>query len=158
MIRGFNQALPHRVSFRETHHRQEVFVFLDDEGPKAALPQVALGLVDMMIMADVTGQQPLDPPAQVTLFLRLQDYMEMIRQEAVGENFDRMDLAGLDHQINEESIAFFLPENSVPTGPPVINVVDKRTSQSPADSGQTLFPPGKFPVSIFDERVGNNSP
>jgi hypothetical protein len=46
LIRGFNQALPHRVSLHETHHRQKVCVFLDDESPEAVLPQVAFGFVD----------------------------------------------------------------------------------------------------------------
>jgi hypothetical protein len=46
LIRGFNQALPHRVSLHETHHRQKVCVFLDDESPEAALPQVAFGFMD----------------------------------------------------------------------------------------------------------------
>jgi len=46
LMRGFNQALPHRVSLHETHYRQKVCVFLDDESPEAALPQVAFGFMD----------------------------------------------------------------------------------------------------------------
>jgi hypothetical protein len=115
LIRGFNQAPPRRVSFDETHHRQEVFVFLDDESPKAALPKVAFGFVDLMMMVDVTGQQPVDPPAHNTGFLRSQDHMEMIRHEAVGENFYRIDLVGLGHQFKEELIVLFRPENFLPT-------------------------------------------
>ncbi len=132
-------------------------VLLDDESPEAVLPQVAVGFVDLMMMADVTGEQPVDPPAQITGFFRLQDYVEMSRQEAVGENFHRMHLLGLSHQFNEESIVLFRPENSAPTISPVINVVDKTTFQSPADSGQTLFLLGNLPGPIFDEPVRSNS-
>jgi len=125
LIRRFNQALPHRVTLHETHHRQEVCVFLDDESPEAVLPQVAPGFVDLMMVVDVTGQQPVDPTAQFTGFFRLQDHMEMIRHEAVGENFNRMDLPGLSHQFNEELIVLFRPENFLPTVPVVEYVVYK---------------------------------
>ena len=127
MIRRSNQAFSHRVSLHETHHRQKVCVFLDDESPEAVLPQVAFGFVDLMMMVDVTGQQPVDPSAQITGFFRLQDQMEMIRHEAVGENFHRMDLLGLLHQFNEELIVLFRPENLLPTVPVVVYVVDKPT-------------------------------
>jgi hypothetical protein len=149
LICEFNQAPPHRVSLHETHHRQKVCVFLDDERPETVLPQVAFGFVDLMMMVGVTTQQPLDPPAEIADFFRLQDYVEMIGQQAVGENFHRMDLLGLSHQFNEELIVLFRPENSLPIVSPVINVVDKTTSQSPAGSGQTLLPLGKFPVPIL---------
>lgn len=78
-----------------------------------------------MMMVDVTGQQPVDPPAQITGFFRLQDHMEMIRHEAVGENFSRMDLLGLLHQFKEELIVLFRPENFLPTVPVVEYVVYK---------------------------------
>jgi hypothetical protein len=78
-----------------------------------------------MMMVDVTGQQPVDPPAQFTVFFRLQDNMEMIRHEAVGENFCRMDLLGLLHQFKEELIVLFRPENFLSTVPVVEYVVYK---------------------------------
>jgi hypothetical protein len=104
-----------------------------------------------MMMVDVTGQQPVNPPAQITGFFRLQDRMEMIRHEAIGENFHRMDLLGLGHQFNEELIVLFRPENFLPTVPAVEYVVYKLARQSPSDPGQTLLPLEKFPVPIFDE-------
>jgi hypothetical protein len=158
LIRGFNQALPHRVSLHETHHRQKVCVFLDNESPEAVLPQVSFGLVDLMMMAGVTAQQPVGPPAQIAAFFRLQDYVEMIGQQAVGKIFYRIDLPGPGHQLNEELIVLFRPENFLSTISPVINVVNKTTFQSPAGSGQTLLPLGKFPLPIFDEFVKSNSP
>jgi hypothetical protein len=78
-----------------------------------------------MMMVDVTGQQPVDPPAQITGFFRLQDHMEMIRHEAVGENFSRMDLLGLLHQFKKELIVLCRPENFLPTVPVVEYVVYK---------------------------------
>jgi len=119
---------------------------------------VALGFVALMMMVDVTGQQPVDPLAQNTGFFRPQDHMEMIRHEAVGENFYRIDLAGLDHQFKEELIVLFRPENFLPAVSAVEYVVYKPTRQSPGDSGQILLHLKYFPVPIFDERAGSNSP
>ena len=101
------------------------------------------------MMVDLTGQQPVDPPAQFTGFFRLQDHMEMIRHEAVGENFNRMDLLGLGHQFNEELIVLFRPENFLPAVPPVVYVVDKLPRQSSVDSGQRLLSSGKTSLSLF---------
>jgi hypothetical protein len=78
-----------------------------------------------MMVVDVTGQQPVDPPAQIAVFFRLQDYMEMIRHEAVGEDFNRMDLPGLGHQFNEELIVLCRPENFLPAVPVVEYMVYK---------------------------------
>ncbi len=72
------------------------------------------------MMADVTGHHPVDPPAQITGFFRLQDHMEMTRHEAVGKNFSRMDLLGFGHQFYEELIVLFRPENFLPTISPVV--------------------------------------
>jgi hypothetical protein len=116
---------------------------------ETALPQSGLRFVDLMMMAGVPAAG--GPAADPGIF-QLQDQMEMIRHEAVSENFNRMDLPGLLQQFNEELIVLFRPENSLPTVSPVINVVDKTTSQSPADSGQTLLPLGNFPVPIFGRK------
>jgi len=126
-----------------------MFIFLDDESPEAALPQVAFGFVDLMMMADVTGQQPVNPSAQITRFFRLQDHVEMIGHEAVGKNFHRMNFLGLFHQFKEELIVLFRPENLLPTVPLVGYVVDKSICQSPDDSGQKLLSFGKFSLSLI---------
>jgi hypothetical protein len=110
---------------------------------------VAFGFVDLMMMVDVTGQQPVDPPAHNTGFLRPQDHMEMIRHEAVGENFYRIDLVGLGHQFKEELIVLFRPENFLPTVSVVEYVVDKPTCQSPVDPGQRMLSSGKNCLSLF---------
>jgi hypothetical protein len=78
-----------------------------------------------MMVVDLTGQHPVDPAAQITGFFRLQDRVKMIRHEAVGENFNRMDLFRPVHQFNEELIVLFPPENFLPAVPVVENVVYK---------------------------------
>jgi hypothetical protein len=110
---------------------------------------VAFGFVDLMMMVDVTGQQPVDPPAQNTGFFRPQNDMEMIRHEAVGENSYRIDLVGLGHQFKEELIVLFRPENFLPTVSVVENVVDKPTCQSPGDPGQRVLSSGENCLSLF---------
>jgi hypothetical protein len=65
-----------------------MFIVLNGEGLEPALPDVTIGAVSAVVSANVCGEQPLHPPAEVSVVPRPQDQVEMIRHEAEADDAD----------------------------------------------------------------------
>jgi hypothetical protein len=104
-------------------HGQEVIVLLGGEGAEAALGDVAAAVVVLVVAADVGGQQPHHVVAQVAVGARPEDQVEVIRQQAVGEEADRGALAGLAQQVDEGGEVAVLVEEGAAAVAPVEDVV-----------------------------------
>src|SRR5262249_45340523 len=67
-------GLPHqpgaqRIPLHVAQHRQQVIIVLNREGFVAALPEMAAAVMDGVVAADMSGQQPLHEPAHVAVTL-----------------------------------------------------------------------------------------
>ena len=61
------QASPKRVTLDVTQQHAEMVVLLNRKGFEPALPDVPAGVVMPLVAADMRGQQPVHPPAEVAV-------------------------------------------------------------------------------------------
>src|SRR5262249_9953478 len=70
-----------RIALDVSQHRQQVVVLLDRKGLETPLPHMAARGVVFVITANVSREQPLHPAAQIAVFVRPQDQMEVVGHE-----------------------------------------------------------------------------
>src|SRR5262249_17785687 len=81
-----DQVGPQRVAFDITQYRPEVFVRLDRERLESPLPDVAGATIASVVAADVGGEEPLHPPAEVAVVFWPEYQVKMIGHEGIAEN------------------------------------------------------------------------
>ena len=81
--------------------RQKMVVFLDWKGAVASLPDVAAGVIMLMITADVCGRQPHHIRAQVAVAPRPEREVEMVRHQTVSKETDIDSLARFAEELDE---------------------------------------------------------
>lgn len=84
-------------------------VFLNRKGLETTLPNVAARTVMTMVAADVAGEQPLHPAAQVAVVTRPKHQVEVIVQQAKGEDAHRQPLVRQGDRLDEcRKVAVFV--------------------------------------------------
>ena len=98
---GFDEVRPEGISLDIPQHRQQVLVLLDGERFESPLPDVAGGLVVLVVAADVRREQPLHPAGQIAILARPEDQVKMIRHQAISEQPHRHDIVGGGEEADE---------------------------------------------------------
>jgi predicted DNA-binding antitoxin AbrB/MazE fold protein len=88
ILGALHQTGPNRIAFNVAVDGQEMVVFLNRKGPVASLPDVAAGVIMLMITADVRGHQPHHVRTQVAIAPRPEREMEMVRHQTVSQQTD----------------------------------------------------------------------
>jgi hypothetical protein len=81
-----------------------VLVLLNREGFESSLPNTSRRSIGPLILANVTGEQPLHPAAQITVTIRPQDEVKMIWHQTVSQQTHRDSLTGAFHEPDEGAI------------------------------------------------------
>jgi hypothetical protein len=79
-------------------------VLLNDETLEPSLPDMSIRPEMFMISADMACHEPLHPLTQVLCFFRRYQQMKMIWYQAIGIQFDREPLDGLQKQFLKSTI------------------------------------------------------
>jgi hypothetical protein len=78
-----------------------MLIFLSRKGLEPALPDVPAGVIVPQVAADVGGQEPVHPPAQVPVGVRPDGQMEMVGHKAVGQDAHGDAERGFGHHVEE---------------------------------------------------------
>ena len=106
-----HQPGPDRVALDVAQHQQQMVVLLDGKRLEAALPNVAAGAVVLQVAADMGGQQPMHPAAEVAVVMRPQRQVEVIGHQAVGEDAQGVTQARLGHHPQERLMVLLFMED-----------------------------------------------
>jgi hypothetical protein len=104
-----------------------VVVVLNGKRLESPLPDMTAAVVVPMVAADVRRHQPLHPTAQITIFVRPEQKVEMVVQQAVPDQSHANFVVCLPHQIDEGKKIFRLVKNVIAGIPTVQNVIQKPT-------------------------------
>ena len=102
---------------------------LDGKGLKPALPYMATGVMPSMITANMGCQEPLHPTTQITVFMRPESQMKMIRHQTIGQHAHWCPLTCFIQQCGKRFIVSSRMEDlcaSIPSIDDVIAVVGCR--------------------------------
>jgi len=114
ILGAFDQVRPQRVTLDITGNRQEMRVFLDREALEPALVQVANANLPVVLLpsARVRHRQPLHEPAELSVLLRGQKQVPMIRHQAVRKQLNRLSFEGIRHDPLERGKILILLEDA----------------------------------------------
>ena len=119
----FDQVRPLGIPLDIAQDREQVFVFLDGERFESPLPDVAGGLVVLVVAADVCREQPLHPAGEIAVLARPEDQVKMVRHQAVTQEPHRNDFVGGVEETDEGLIIRPLVKHPLPGVPATENVV-----------------------------------
>ena len=80
---------------------QQMVVFLDRECLETPLPNMTAALVDFAIAANMDGQEPMHPTAQMAVMFGPKSQMKMVGHQAIGQHPHFDPSAGLPNKANE---------------------------------------------------------
>src|SRR5262249_16113752 len=101
------------------------------EGLEAALPDVAAGVVVLVVAANVGGQQPLHPGAEVAVVVGPEGEMEVVGHQAIAQEAQRQPFAGLAEELDEGPLIAVLVEDGGAAVAPVEDVVAQAAARGP---------------------------
>ena len=84
-------------------------------------------MVMTVVTADVSGHQPLHPPAEITVLVRPQNQVKMIGHQAMPDQSHGYLVMRLPHQVNERKKVFRLVEDIIACVPSIENVINVST-------------------------------
>ena len=99
------------VAFEVPQHHTEMIVLLNREGLESTLPDMSAGVVMLLIPANMSRQQPVNPPAQVPIALGPKHQMEMIGHQAVSQDSHGVPERCLGDHVEKRLKVPFLVEN-----------------------------------------------
>lgn len=113
-------------------------ILLDRKAFEAALPDMTMAVIVLMIATHVAGEPPLHERTEGIWSRGLQDEMEMVGHEAEAENFDRIAGLRVREQVEESAIvAVFVKDGRAPVAP-VEDVVDVAANLSTTNTRHHL--------------------
>jgi hypothetical protein len=118
-----------------------MLVGLDRKGPKTAFPNMPAGLMESMVPADVARREPLHPVAEVAVFSRPEDEVEMVGHEAIGQQPHVASFGFLVEKLHEVGIVAGVVENFGTGISAVKNVVAKASGRCSGGSRHALVTP-----------------
>lgn len=101
---GFDEVCPEGIPLDIPQHGQQVLVLLDGERFESPLPDVAGGLVMLVVAADVRGEQPLHPAGQIAVLARPEDQVKVIRHQTISEQPHRHNFVGGREEADERLV------------------------------------------------------
>ena len=118
-----------------------MLIRLDGKSAKAALPDMTARLIVAMVAADVARREPLHPVAEIAVFSRPEDHVEVIGQQAIGQQPHLVGIGCLAKQFDELGIIAGLVEDFGPGISAVENVITKAAGRCPGGSWHRLWTP-----------------
>ena len=135
-----HEAGPQRIALHIAQHGEQVLVLIDRKRLKTPLPHVAAAVVVPMVAADMGGEQPLHPAAQVAVAARPEHEVEMVGHQHVAQDSQRQPLVGLRHQFEEGGVVAIFVKHFGPRIAAIEHVVAHPTGGRPRCSGHAGQP------------------
>jgi len=129
-----DQSGAQRISFYVPDHRQEVLVLLDRKGLEPALPNVAARVVPAVVAPNVRCKQPLHPPTQLTISVRPDHQVEVVRHQTPSQDPHRRACTGLLNKLDEPLVVVIIVKHILPRVASVQNVVANPSDRSSCGS------------------------
>src|SRR5947209_2952590 len=119
ILGALDQAGAQRIPLDVAENVQEGVIFLDGKGAKATLPDVAAGMVVLMITADMSGEQPHHVSAEFAVVAWPESQVEMVRQQAPGQQAHVEAFSRLAQPFDKGVEVAILVKNRAAAVPPV---------------------------------------
>jgi len=100
-----------------------MLILLNRESLESPLPNVSATSVVLMIETNVGRQQPLHPLAEISVQVRPENQMKVIRHNTVAEHSHANATTGFIEPVNECPVITAFPKNPLPAIAPIDNVI-----------------------------------
>ena len=115
-----------------------MIVVLDWKCLETSLPDMAAGAAMTVVATHVRSHQSLHPPTGVSVFIRPQQQVKTIGNQAVAGQPHRNSLVSFAHQRDEsEKVVWFMVDIATPV-PAIENVINESTLRCSCCSGHSI--------------------